>query len=240
MVTTPEPVRGTMMDQDQARMRVVEDIATVGELTRLVTQRYDAMFSGFHAILLETLETATDMADAARTTFDLADAAVDTVRDNFAGQPKLACGKGCSACCHLFVAIPPGVAEVIAAYVETNFSPEARAQLLARLRADAADAAASGNPQAIRTPCPMLDAGGGCTIYPVRPLSCRSFTSVSLPRCEQVVFGNNPAGGGVEQIPSRYRIYEYATKALAETARRRGLPPHQQGLRSALLAELGG
>ena len=228
------------MDQDQARTRVVEDIATVGELTRLVTQRYDAMFSGFHAVLLEALETAPDMAAAARMAMDLSDAAVDTVRDNFAGQPRFACSRGCTPCCHLFVAIPPGIAEAISQHVDAAFTPAMRSALVGRLQADALEAAASGDPQALRTPCPMLDEAGGCSIYEVRPLSCRSFTSTSLPRCKQVVFGDNPDNGGVEQQPARYRIYEYATKALAETARRRGFSPQQQGLRPALLAQLQG
>lgn len=226
------------MQQDQAKLRVVEDIATVGELTRMVTQRYDAMFSGFYAVLLETLDSAADMAGAARTAMELSDAAVDTVRSNFAGQPKFACGKGCSACCHLFVAVPPGVAEAIAADVEARFTPEARAALVLRLELAAGNAAASDAPEALRAPCPLLDDGGSCTIYEVRPLSCRSFTSTSLPRCEQVVFGGNPDGGGVDQNPARYRLYEYATRALEETARRRGLPSQQRGLSSALLAHL--
>lgn len=229
-----------MMDQDQAKLRVVEDIATVGELTRMVTQRYDAMFSGFYAVLLETLDEAADMASAARTAMQLSDTAVDTVRSNFAGQPRFACGKGCSPCCHLFVAVPPGVAEAIAAHVNENFAPAERESLLLRLDVAATAAAASPAPQALRTPCALLDDGGSCTVYAVRPLSCRSFTSTSLPRCQQVVFGDNPDGGGVDQNPARYRLYEFATRALEETARRRGLPSQQRGLASALLAQLRG
>lgn len=228
------------MDQDQARLRVVEDIATVGELTRMVTQRYDTMFSDFYAVLLEALESAPDMADAARMAMALSETAVDTVRSQFAGQPRFACGKGCSPCCHLFVAVPPGVAEAIAAHIDAHFEPAARAQLLLRLEAAAGMAAAAAAPQALRLPCALLDDGGSCTIYEVRPLSCRSFTSTSLPRCQQVVFGDNPDGGGVDQNPARYRLYEFATRALEETARRRGLPAQQRGLASALLAQLGG
>jgi Fe-S-cluster containining protein len=226
------------MDQDQAKMRVVEDIATVGELTRMATQRYDAMFSGFYAVLLETLENAADMADAARAAMALSDAAVDTVRSNFAGQPRFACAKGCSACCHLFVAVPPGVAEVIAAPVNGSFTPAEREKLILRLEEAVAEDAGSDAPQMLRTPCALLDDGGSCAIYEVRPLSCRSFTSTSLPRCEQVVFGKNPDGGGVDQNPARYRLYEFATRALEETARRRELPSQQQGLSAALLAQL--
>lgn len=226
------------MDHDQARLRVVDDITTVAELTRMVTQRYDAMFSGFYAVLLETLEQAGDMVDAARTAMALSDAAVDTVRSSFSGQPRFACGRGCSACCHLFVAVPPGVAEAIAAHVEASFTPDARAALMLRLEERVAALIASAEPQSLRSPCALLDEDGACTIYEVRPLSCRSFTSTSLPRCEQVVFGDNPDGGGVDQNPARYRLYEFATRALEETARRRGLPSQQRGLSAALLAEL--
>ncbi|WFR96201.1 YkgJ family cysteine cluster protein [Rhizobium tumorigenes] len=228
------------MDHDEARLRVIEDIATVGELTRMVTQRYDAMFAEFYAVLLETLDGASDMADAALTTMSVADAAVDSVRSNFAGQPHFACSKGCSPCCHLFVAVPPGVAEVIAAHVDNHFTVIEREKLVSRLEAKVAADAASATPQLLRTPCALLDDGGSCTVYAVRPLSCRSFTSTSLPRCQQVVFGDNPDGGGVDQNPARYRLYEFATRALEETARRRGLPGQQQGLSSALLQQLAG
>ncbi|WFR95704.1 YkgJ family cysteine cluster protein [Rhizobium tumorigenes] len=227
------------MKQEEANSRLVSEITSVGELTRMVAQRYDGMFSDFYSLLLETLKHSADMAEAARVAMELADAAVDAVRSNFAGQPKYACGKGCSACCHLFVAVPPGVAEVIAWHVNRNFTDAERENLVERLKMAETAAIASGGPQALRTPCALLNEEGACTIYDVRPLSCRSFTSTSLPRCEQVVFGVNPQGGGVDQNPARYRLYESATRALEVTARERGLPSQQRGLSAALLAELG-
>lgn len=218
----------------------MEDIATVGELTRMVTQRYDGMFQDFYAVLLEAIGSAPDMAAAALTAMALADAAVESVRTNFTGQPRFACAKGCSPCCHLFVAVPPGVADAIAAHVEARFPPDERAKLVLRLEQKVEADLASPTPHLLRTPCALLDEGGSCMVYEVRPLSCRSFTSTSLPRCQQVVFGDNPDGGGVDQNPARYRLYEYATRALEEEARRRGLPARQQGLSATLLAQLRG
>lgn len=228
------------MDKDQARSRVIEDIATVGELTRMVSQRYDGMFADFYAVLREALETSPDMESAALAAMDISDAAVETVRGNFSGQPRFACAKGCSPCCHLFVAVPPGVAEAIATYVERHFTAEARDEVVVRLEAKVAVEASAADPMAARSPCALLDAEGACSIYPVRPLSCRSFTSTSLPRCNQVVFGDVRDGSGVEQNPARYRLYELATRAIEETARRRGLLSQQRGLSSALLAQLRG
>lgn len=226
------------MDQELAKRRVVDQISEVGELTRQVSQRYEAIFSSFYGVLVETLDDATSMADAARFTMEMADTAVEGFRTNFVGQPRFACAKGCSACCHLIVAIPPGVAEAMAEHIDAAFSGEERDALILRLEEAVARFRDAEDPQAVRAPCPLLNDEGGCSVYEVRPLSCRSFTSTSLPRCQQVVFGPNPTNAGVEQNPARYRIYEYATRALEEAARRRGLPGQQQALSAALLAQL--
>ena len=228
------------MDREQAADRIVADISEVGELTRVVAQRYEGMFATFQSVLNEALRDAETMESAALTAMALADAAVDSVRANFVGQPVFACSKGCSACCHLFVAVPPGITEAIAAHIEMTFAGEERADLILRLRHAVAETEKASAPHQLRMPCPLLGDDGACSIYSVRPLSCRSFTSVSRQRCEDMVFGRGVGAAGVDQNPARYRIYEQATRGLQQAARERGLPSQQQGLSSALLAQLAG
>src|SRR5262249_27602952 len=99
-----------------AEASVVADIAEVGALTRSLAKRYEGIFSHFRSVLLETLQGAETMADAARSAMAMTEAASASFRDSFPNQPVYACKSACAACCHLFVAVPPGVAEAIAAH----------------------------------------------------------------------------------------------------------------------------
>ena len=113
----------------------------------------------------------------------------------------------------------------------------ARVALLDRLAIAAAAFRAAPDPARLRLPCVLLGNDDRCTVYEVRPLSCRAFTSRSLPRCQQVVFGD--AKGGVEQNAGHFRIFTEATFALEQAAKERGMAAGQQGLVAALLEETG-
>ena len=227
-----------IMDIAAAEASVAADIAEVGALTRSLAKRYEEIFTRFGTILLETMQGQQTMADAARSAMALADAASASFRGNFPNQPVYACRSACAACCHLFVAVPPGIGEAIAAHIEATFSPTERTALLARLDEAAAAAATEEDPIRLRRRCPLLGEGDRCSVYEVRPLTCRAFTSTSVARCEQVAFDPAFATAGVKQNPALYRIHMEATSALQETARRRGLPADQKGLARALLDAL--
>jgi len=218
-----------------AEASVAAEIAEVGALTRSLAKRYEALFSHFGAILLDILQRAETMAHAARSAMAMADAASASFRDNFPNQPVYACRSACAACCYLFVAVPPGVAEAIAEHIEVTFSSAERNALLTRLDEAAAAAAAIDDPTRLRRRCPLLGEDDRCSVYEVRPLTCRAFTSTSVARCEQIAFDPAFASAGVKQNPALYRIHMEATSVLQETARRRGLPADQKGLARALL-----
>lgn len=218
-----------------AEAAVVAEIAEVGKETRALAGRYDGIFSQLRLVLHETVEAAETMADAARDAMTLADAASATFRDNFPNQPVLACKSGCAACCHLFVAVPPGVAEAIADHVEAILSPTERTILRQRLQEAAAAAQEAEDPVRLRRRCPLLGEDNRCSVYEVRPLTCRAFTSTSSLRCQQIVFDPAYATASVEQNQALYRIHVEATLALQVAAHRRGLPAEQKGLACALL-----
>lgn len=224
------------MDSQQASQHVAAEIENVGTLMRSLAGRYEGMFNGLAATLRGAVAESGSMADAARDALAIAEAAAASFRDNIPNQPSKACASGCSPCCHLYVQVPPGSAALIANHISAEWTPAERDALIERLEIAARRLRASSDPLSLRMRCALLGNDDRCTVYAVRPPSCRAFTSRSLPRCQQVVFGD--ADGGVEQNAGHFRIFTEATFALEEAAKSRGLPYQQKGLAPALLDEL--
>jgi len=222
------------MRAQQAIDYMAAEIADVGTLMRTLSGRYEGIFSNLRAALGVALAESATMAGAARDAADIAEAASASFRDHVPNQPASACASGCAACCHLYVQVPPGTAALMAAHIASRFTSAQRDALHERLVIAAAAAASIDDRTRLRLRCPLLGNDDRCTVYEVRPLSCRAFTSKSLPRCQQVVFGN-AHGAGVEQNPAHYRIHMEATFALEQAAKERGLPAEQKGLAEALL-----
>ena len=76
------------------------------------------------------------------------------------------CGKGCSHCCHIAVAINQAEADLIAR--KTGLKPVTPANRMMEGRERFAEAV----PLGYDNPCPFL-ADNQCSIYDVRPLACR-------------------------------------------------------------------
>ena len=208
---------------------VSDNIAEVGELMRSLSGRYEGIFGNFRAACGVVCERAPSLHAAAR----------DSVYAHIPNQPPLACASGCAACCHLYVQVPPGIARMMADHITARFSPAERDALHGRLEIAAAAARDTTDPAKLRHRCPLLGDDNRCTVYDVRPLSCRAFTSRSVAHCNDVVFGDVADGSGVEQNAAHYRIHMEATFALEQAARQHSLPSEQKGLAQALLDEMG-
>lgn len=93
---------------------------------------------------------------------------------------SIACTKGCSYCCHTFVAITAPEAFRLAEVVRSGRSGLTRDEVLAR------SARLAGIPPqgriGTKLPCPLL-VDGACSAYAERPLVCRQATSLDLPAC---------------------------------------------------------
>jgi hypothetical protein len=216
---------------------VSDDITEVGALMRSLSGRYEGIFGNLRAAYGVALAQADGIADAARDAAVIADAATAAIRDHIPNQPATACSGGCAACCHLYVQVPPGTAAVMAQHIAAHFTPAEQHALRARLEIAAAAARDAADVTKLRLRCALLGADNRCTVYEVRPLTCRAFTSRSVARCHDVVFGE-VEGTGVEQNAAHYRIHMEATFALEQAARNRGLPDAQKGLAQALLDEM--
>ncbi|WP_369059561.1 YkgJ family cysteine cluster protein [Caulobacter sp. 73W] len=213
-------------------------IVEVGALTRALAERYETIFQTFRTEAQAKADEAVDLAQAARAVSGLLETVSASYRAHFPNASAVDCAAGCAACCHLAVATPPGVAEMIGQHINATFSLEVRQALITRLQGAASAIAAAKDPERLRLRCPLLGADERCTIYSVRPISCRAFTSPSAALCHRFIF---EAGDqtGVAQDPALYRFHRDATAALQRTARLRNLPAAQQMLAPALIKALG-
>lgn len=81
----------------------------------------------------------------------------------------LSCRRGCSACCHVWLDVSAVEAHAIEQFIAA-LPAETRAELARRGEREAAREREAANPRR----CPMLDDDDACTLYPARPLICRT------------------------------------------------------------------
>ena len=114
-------------------------------------------------------------------------AAFDSQNSEAIGQKglKLACREGCSLCCSLRVDVFAHEVFLIARHIRSHFSDGEIAAVLDRLAAHAAIVMPlTPFEHATRnTVCPLLQ-DGSCTVYAVRPHSCRRHHSQDFAACQ--------------------------------------------------------
>jgi Fe-S-cluster containining protein len=116
----------------------------------------------------------------------LADSAIAEALSRQPPAAPLACREGCAWCCHKVVgASAPEVFRIVA-FLERNGTPlEELRQRLLRLEKER-QTLAGDRWAAARLPCPLL-VNDRCSVYSVRPLTCRGYNSTDARRCEQHV-----------------------------------------------------
>ena len=226
------------MSHTSAAEQMASEIEALGQQTRLALQRYEAVFPALGEAMSDEIKSHENLADAALAVMAIADAAAAAFLAHFPNQPILACRAGCDACCHLYVMVPPGVAEAIARHLVAHLDPSALAALKTELQKAVDAAQGLPDPSKLHYRCPLLGAGGLCTVYEVRPLTCRAFTSKSAAACRSLVFDPRGSVSNIPQNPSQFAVYVEATKALEGAARTRELPHRQRSLPAALLEVL--
>jgi len=152
-------------------------------------------------------------------------ARVDPRAGELGRQVGIACGKGCGFCCHgLKVELTPPEAIAIAEYLRTKSDPEQLPSVGEALQdeADEARALSATDRWLARRACYFLDeANGTCTIWDVRPLGCRSHTSLNASACEAAHTGKE--GPPVPRPKSMEALYELARGALHVACEDEGL-----------------
>jgi Fe-S-cluster containining protein len=166
-----------------------------------------------------------------------ADTLRDIARQAFAGYAPgsaetLACRAGCSFCCRSprVEASPP---EVFALAARLDAMPAAQREAIHMRIRDADDRTRGLNVaqrMAARVPCPLLE-NEQCSVYEVRPLSCRAAVSLDAGACQK----------SYEGTPTPVPLPRVFLEALGESVRglsatlaRLGLPLRGYELNAAL------
>lgn len=98
----------------------------------------------------------------------------------------LACREGCTWCCHFTVDVRAAEVFGILDFVEQRFTEEEKVRFFAKVRANSAALERSdvGERDTLTLKCPFLDESR-CTIYAVRPQSCRNYHATDATGCQQ-------------------------------------------------------
>lgn len=136
---------------------------------------------------------------------------------------KPACQPGCSHCCTIHVEVRGAEALALAEYLGHKTSTAE----LEVIKADvaAAHAKVSSLPRERRgdasVRCPLLGPTGCCTVYEMRPMTCRSFNSRSAANCE-VVFKTPGTSQRINVVRERMAVAGEAVLELEGLAAKAG------------------
>ena len=124
----------------------------------------------------------------------------------YAGKEPVHCAKGCGYCCHTRVTATPIELFMLARGIRERWN-DANDPLKQRFLAVESQARPLRQDQwvASRIPCAFL-AEGSCSIYEVRPLTCRTYASLSLPTCIDW-FNHAPVTVPHPEINQRMRVF---------------------------------
>jgi hypothetical protein len=109
------------------------------------------------------------------------------------GVGNVACGKGCSFCCHLRVMVYPHEAIALFRYLNSRIPREKAVSIRKRLTENAKRVAQG-------MACAFL-VEGECAAYPARPGACAGYHSLSREKCER----------GDSDIPMLQGLHHVAT-----------------------------
>ena len=103
----------------------------------------------------------------------------------------IVCGAGCQDCCVVNVSTTLLEGIAIARFIR-KFPEEELAQVRGRLDKLWRDVRGLDDDErlVLRRKCAFLDERGSCSIYPVRPLFCRSISSTDVEACRAAVTGS--------------------------------------------------
>jgi Fe-S-cluster containining protein len=158
---------------------------------RAFEQRLDVFLSSRdagHALTSDRLKAGISLRcliDTAADQARYADEAIAIVRDEY--KPRLDCAEGCSYCCckpGVLVSLPELLR--ILDHVQATFDGDAVDAVRERAGRYVRQLAGRSfdDPTDQSVPCPLLR-DGRCSVYEVRPLTCRGYNSTSVVACRQ-------------------------------------------------------
>jgi len=158
------------------------------------------------------MEHLSVMSDPEHMMNQLVEIAEGTLDKHLNDKDQIACKAGCGSCCMLNVAVLFPEVVAIVKHVVDSWPLDRLRQLTERIE-DLYHKIRHCNDDewiGLREHCAFLDDSGNCSIYPVRPLICRSVTSVDPRHCEEAL--ETPASGTARPI-----LMNMFQKSLMET-----------------------
>lgn len=106
-------------------------------------------------------------------------------------EMTVACCAGCHYCCHVKVDVQPRDIFLVADFIRSRFTPEKQDAVLRKAQENWKRIEPMTLAQHFNAglPCPLLE-DGKCSVYPVRPSSCREAHSLRAEPCK--AFLENP------------------------------------------------
>jgi Fe-S-cluster containining protein len=122
----------------------------------------------------------------ARSINELTDRSIGQVHAACHDGHRVACRSGCTYCCMVPVAASAPEVLAIATFVRERFDEARQAALDRRVEANisATEGMDMSQRDRVRLDCPFLEAGK-CTVYEVRPIACRGYSSYSVEDCRE-------------------------------------------------------
>lgn len=150
-----------------------------------------------------------------------------------------ACAPGCSYCCHYHVAVTPPEAFAIAQHVAQLPAGQKEETITAKVQANAQKSDELGQAAYMQTnvPCAFLSAQGQCSIYTLRPLSCRRHHSFDVGVCRET-FDNPESQAQSPQAAPVLFAAQSINMAGALASREEGFETTQYELHGAVLEAL--
>lgn len=177
------PDNGTDQNPTDAFAREVERRAQTQRVEVFLSSR-DAGRAAAADALANGISTRS-LIELAGAAAEYADAAIEIVNDEY--RPRLDCQEGCSYCCckpGVLISIPEllRILDRVTATLDAAGVAAVReraAQYVRQLNGRSFD-----EPTDESIPCPLLS-NGRCSVYEVRPLTCRGYNSTSVDACRQ-------------------------------------------------------
>jgi Fe-S-cluster containining protein len=145
--------------------------------------------------ILSGSPTALSTIELARSINELTDRSIRQVHAACHDGHRVACRSGCTYCCMVPVAASAPEVLAIATFVRERFDEARQAALDRRVGANisATEGMDMSQRDRVRLDCPFLEAGK-CTVYEVRPIACRGYSSYSVEDCREDY--EHPGTGG--------------------------------------------
>ena len=184
---------------------------------------------------LRATRTAETAVELVREVHDGAQQAMDAGPN----QGDRACHEGCPGCCHMLISVTAPEVCAIAAWLRDRMSAAELNTIRQHAVENADKSKTMSNTEHAESMlwCPLLNSHLSCSVYPVRPLGCRAWNSLSLEACHDCYFANH-ACNTIPLDDHAYEVGQGVRSGLSRGNEEVGLDGNSYELSSALVTAL--